>query len=84
MEFGGLVHRQMVIALLQEEKAYSSGLRGVHHVFQITQVKKHEKVVSSRWLMKMKMKMKMEKEKDENELGGELKIDLLHLRNILG
>jgi hypothetical protein len=47
-------------------------------VFQITQVKKHERVVL-RW-----MKMEKEKEKDENALEGEPRIDLLHLRNILG
>jgi len=70
----------MVIALLQEEKAYSSMLREVHHVFQIARVKKHERVVSSRW---MKMMM-MEKEKDENGLEGERRIDLLHLRNTPG
>ena len=45
-------------------------------MFQITQVKRHERVVL-RW-------MKKEKEKDENAPKGELKIDLLHLRNILG
>ena len=72
----------MVIALLQEEKACLSMLRGVHHVYQLAQVKKHEKVVSTKWMMKMKMKMM--KEMDENALEGELKIDLQHLRNIQG
>ena len=48
-------------------------------MFQITQVKKHERVVSSRWMM-----MKMMMEKDENGLKGEPRIDLLHLRSIQG
>ena len=77
----------MVIALLQEEKAYSSVLRGVHHVYQIAQVKKHEKVVSTtKWMMMMMMKEKVKEKmkKDENAQEGELKIDLLHLRNIQG
>ena len=79
MEFGDPVHRQLVIVLLLEVKACSSALRGVHHVFQIAQVKKHERVVSSRGMMMMKVKVK-----DGNALKGELKTDLLHLRNILG
>ena len=70
----------MVIALLLEEKACLSMLRGVCHVYQLAQVKKHEKVVSTKWMMKMKMM----KEMDENALEGELKIDLQHLRNIQG
>ena len=69
----------MVIALLQEEKACLSMLRGVCHVYQLAQVKKHEKVVSTKWMMMMMMMMK---EMDENALEGELKIDLQHLRNI--
>ena len=68
----------MVIALLLEEKACLSMLRGVCHVYQLAQVKKHEKVVSTKWMMMMMMM----KEMDENVLEGELKIDLQHLRNI--
>ena len=79
MEFGDPVHRQLVIVLLLEVKACSSALRGVHHVFQTAQVKKHERVVLSRWVMKKEVK-----EKDESALKGELKTDLLHPRNILG
>ena len=54
-------------------------------MFQIAQVKKHERVVSSsRWMKMMVMVMMKGKVKDENVLKGELKTDLLHLRNILG
>ena len=52
-------------------------------MFQIAQVKKHERGVSMRWMKMMVMKER-EKEKDENALEGELKINLLHLRNIPG
>ena len=47
-------------------------------MFQIAQVKKHERVVS-RWMKMMEMM-----EKDENALEEAPRIDLLHLRNILG